>query len=230
MMKLWYLTKINALEDLTDEEMREIDSNSIMKDYRKNSFIYSGSEVSGNVYLLKKGMVKIYKVSNDGQELTLQILNAGDVFGDLFPMQKTTGYNEAKTISDVKLCLIKKKTFFKVLMRNQKAFIRLNEELGRQLNELEELLSMFVFKSIDKRVCFILKKIYDKFGNGMAAMKLTHRELANMVGAARETTTGVLDKLRSLGVIDLRRGSINIKNVERLSEIEECGLNNNHTK
>ena len=229
MMKLWYLSKINALEDLTDAEMREIDSKSVMKKYKKNSHIYSGSNVAGNVYLLKKGIVRIYKVSDMGKEVTLQILNAGDIFGDLFLNREASNDREAKAISDVLLCRINKTLFFDVLMRNKKAFARLNEELGEQITELEELLSMFAFKNIDQRVCFILKKIYDKFGPEITKINLTHDEIAKMIGATRESTTLTLDKIRDLGIIDLSRGTIRIKDISLLTRIEECGLDDYHT-
>ena len=96
--KLWYLKRINVFSGLSRGEMRELKRITRMVSYRKNETIYLPGDPSETVFLLKKGRVKISKLSEEGKEVTLAILEPGEIFGELEALQAVPRESSRKII------------------------------------------------------------------------------------------------------------------------------------
>ena len=111
--KLWYLKTINVFSGLSWGEMRELKRITRMVSYKKNETIYLPGDSSETVFLLKKGRVKISRLSEDGREATLAILEPGEIFGELEALQTVPRESMVQALEPVMVCEIRGEDFFR---------------------------------------------------------------------------------------------------------------------
>lgn len=93
----------------------------------------------------------------------------------------------------------------RLLLSDPRIAARIAEILGRRIAELENRLSDTVLKTAPDRIASALARMADRDG---ASIRLTHEQLADLVGTTRETVTKVLGDLADRGLVQLRRGRI----------------------
>ena len=81
--KLWFLKHIRLFDGVSPSEMQEMEKITRMEEVKKRQPLYLPGDPSSNVYLLKKGRVKIANTAPNGKEVTFDILEPGEVFGEL---------------------------------------------------------------------------------------------------------------------------------------------------
>ena len=82
--KIWYLENFNLLKGLKKEEMQYLSKITTMKEFTREQPIYFPKEPSTSIFFLKKGRVKLTRTSKDGREMILRIINAGEIFGEMY--------------------------------------------------------------------------------------------------------------------------------------------------
>src|SRR3989344_8340456 len=113
--KIWYLKQVNLFKWMSKEDMEQMAKVVVEKSFRKKETIYLPGEPGKSIYLLKKGVVKISKVTPDGRELTLAFLKPGEIFGELEVMGETTRDTQAEAHSDLLICVLRR-VFFILIM------------------------------------------------------------------------------------------------------------------
>ncbi len=81
--KLWFLKHIRLFDGISPSEMQAMENITHMEEIKKRQPLYLPGDPSRNVYLLKRGCVKIANTAPSGKEVTFDILEAGEVFGEL---------------------------------------------------------------------------------------------------------------------------------------------------
>src|SRR3989338_7435986 len=113
--KIWYLKQINLFKLMSKEDMEQMARMVVEKSFRKKELIYLPGEPGQSIYLLKKGVVKISKVTPDGRELTLAFLKPGEIFGELEAMGETTRDTQAEAHSDLLICILRREHFMQMM-------------------------------------------------------------------------------------------------------------------
>ena len=111
----------------------------------------------------------------------------------------------------------------RLLLSDPRIAARIAEILGRRVAELETRLSDTVLKSAPDRIAGSLARLADRDG---ASVRLTHEQLADLVGTTRETVTKVLGDLASRGLVQQKRGRIVVTNRRGVTDLlAHGGLN-----
>ena len=98
--KLWYLKNIEVFRNLNDEEVRMIDRFSVMREIKEGETLYLQGSSDKSIYILKKGVVKIIKLTPQGKEIILDIFKGGSIFGEM-PFAELEERNEsARAVED----------------------------------------------------------------------------------------------------------------------------------
>lgn len=220
--KHWYLKHVKLFSDLSDEEIKLIDSITRMEYIPKQQPIYIPSEGGDNVYLLKQGHVKISRLMEDGRELTLTILEPGEIFGEIEALTDKTRNTQAVALDDSYICVIRKKDFESFLKKRPDTSIKLTKLIGIRLMSLENRIDDILYKDVPARLASSLLKLAEQFGHVDNAgvhlqLRLTHQELANLIASTRETVSRTLGKFREKGLIEFNRKEILIKDKDGLS-------------
>ena len=211
---LWYINSSKIFSRLSEKEKTDLSSMLRTTNVKKGSMIYRIGEKAETVYLLKEGSIKISRLSEDGKELTMDILKPGDIFGEMALSEEGKREDIAEAVEDSYICDVKKKDFEDLISKNPVFSFSLIKLMGLRIRKIESRFEDVIFKDVCTRVISILKDIAGKYGaptkNGKAIeVKLSHQDIANLVGATRETVTLELNNLKKEGFIsEIKRESI----------------------
>lgn len=189
---------------------------------KKGSMVYGIGEKAETIYLLKEGSIKVSRLSEDGKELTMDILKPGDIFGEMALSEEGKREDIAEAVEDSYICDVKKNDFEDLISKNPVFSFTLVKLMGLRIRKIESRFEDIIFKDVRTRIASILRDVAGKYGtpiqNGKAIeVKLSHQDIANLVGATRETVTLELNNLKKEGFIsETKRKSIIIPR-ERLS-------------
>jgi len=215
--KYWYLKQIKLFSDLSDEEMKTIETMTRMEFVRKRQIVYIPGDPGNSVYILKEGRIKISRLMEDGRELTLVILEPGEIFGEIDALENTSRDTMASAMDDSSICVIRKDDFEKFLRMRPDIPIRLTKLIGLRLKRIENRIENLLYKDVPSRLARILLDLGDAtgFNDNMGVRlnaRLTHQELANLIASTRETVSLTLGEFRDKGLIEFDRKEIIIRN------------------
>ncbi|KEK25618.1 Crp/Fnr family transcriptional regulator [Bacillus gaemokensis] len=209
MDKIKYLSRIQLFHELELEELKKIEPDTPIDVMKRGTIITSPHMEQKFLYLIKSGKVRLYKLSEDGKELTIDILGIGHVFGAVGTFTTGSEGIYAETWEDSLICKIDKIQFEKIIRDRPDIALKFIEIISIRLKEMEELLEHMAYGSARKRLLFLLYKLSKKFGIEVDSTRdwipleisITHQELANMMGSIRETVTSLLSDLTKEGII-----------------------------
>ena len=219
--KFWYLKNINIFDGMDDSQMKMIEKMTTMSKIGKHSPIYFPDQPSNNIFFLKEGHVKLYRLHEDGREVILDILGPGEIFGELSIIEQGEGKDIAETLDDALVCSMKMQDFENMLMHNPLLNLQLTKWVGLRLRRFEEKLSELAFKDVTKRIISFLIRYADNFGKikeGTIHVTsfLSHQEIAYLTAASRQTVTTVLNELKQKGMIEFTRKTLTIYKIASL--------------
>ena len=223
--KLWYLKNLDMFSHLRDEEMRRvIEKTSSMKEFKRGDVLYLQGTSDRNIYILKKGTVKINKSSQDGRVITLDILKGGALFGELGAIENADRDETAEVIEDCLVCVMTKAHFNELLKMVPGLSMRLNKIIGLRRRKIENKLLDLLYSSVEERLAKTIINLLDDFGipdgeSYKLKVKLTHQDLSELIASTRETTTATINSLKKDGLIDYEGKYIRIIDKEKLERI-----------
>jgi CRP/FNR family transcriptional regulator, cyclic AMP receptor protein len=177
--------------------------------------IYSMGQPAESVYLVRHGLVKTSLVSPGGQELTLRLYPPGDIFGELC---LCTGERreQAAALEPSEVVEIPLTALLRRLRQDPQAALEFASSVCQHLSDAHEGLRSLSFDPVSERLARALLDLADRLGESGAhgeriAHYITQEELAHMIGARREVVSGLLNRLRTDGLISYtRRGLIEL--------------------
>ncbi|HBU83495.1 MAG TPA: Crp/Fnr family transcriptional regulator [Paenibacillus sp.] len=212
---------IPLFKDLYPEDIEEILPLLRTMSFPKGKRIFDEGEPSHHAYIVISGAIKVYRTTQ-GREHTVDLLGQGDIFGD---MELVDPIKERllSVVShrDSVVCVIDGKVFKQFIAQYPSVKDRL---LQLQINRLilaNEKLHEMKINDAKTRLMLALQKLYSKFGaqeegRTIINLRLTHQDLADMVGTLRETVSLLLKDLQQQDVVQMQNQKIIIVNPEAL--------------
>jgi CRP/FNR family transcriptional regulator, cyclic AMP receptor protein len=221
-MKLDLIRKIPLFATLTDEEFIPLQHIFVLRAYNKNQVIFLEEETGNYMYLVLSGKVKVSKAGAGGRETILAIHRTGDFFGEMSLLDGKTAPATVSAMEDSKIISLSGADFHKYLMHNEKVLLQIINVLCgrlRQVWQTQSISSSTAEAKIRMGIYQLSKRhgIQDAHGT-IIDLKITHQELAEMVGTSRETVTRVLAHLREEGIIEIEQRRITLLNSKALLE------------
>jgi CRP-like cAMP-binding protein len=194
-----------------------------MKTYPAGALLYSPHNPTETLFILKRGRVRIFRVSADGRALTTAIIVAGTIFGEMVLLGQSMHDNYAEALDEAVVCVMSRTGVQTYLLTDPRISARITEILGQRLREMEQRLTDAVFKTVPQRIAATLAALAGqqrRYGiSGRApVVALTHEQIAALVGTSRETATKILGDFAARGLIRLGRGRITLLDPDRLRE------------
>jgi CRP/FNR family transcriptional regulator, cyclic AMP receptor protein len=217
--RIWCLTEVDIFCDLNEREMDTLSAAAPMKTYPRGALVYTPHQPVETLFILKKGRIRIFRISPDGRALTTAIIEPGTIFGEMIIVGQQMHDSFAEALDEVVVCVMTKADVRRLLLGDPRIAARISETLGRRLGELEQRLSDAVFKTVPERIATTLTTLATHPSRPLARaiqVKLTHEQLAALAATSRETTTKILGEFAEQGVVSLGRGRINILDPEQL--------------
>lgn len=213
--------RVQLFSGLGSEELSRITAHARSSRQTRGEFIYMPGDRAECVYILKRGRVKLSVLSESGKEIAIDIIQPGEIFGEFALVDESQRSNLAQALDDVLMWVFSKHDFTKLLTSLPKlsfSYIRL---VGDRRRRMEKKLSDITSKAVSARICELLHELSTSSVEFEATatnyiVPLTHQDVASLIGAARQTTTTVLNDLERRGIIELGRGSIRVKCLKQL--------------
>lgn len=221
--KIWCLAEVDIFCDLSAEEMDRFARAAPVREYAKGALIYTPHQPIEALFILKRGRIRIFRLSPDGRALTTAIIEPGTIFGEMVIVGQQMHDNFAEALDDVVTCVMTRPDVQRLLLGDQRVAARISETLGRRLSTLEQRLTDTVFKTVAERIATSLLTLSQgrsarPLGRGVL-IKLTHEQIAALAATSRETTTKILGEYAEQGLISLGRGRITVLDQEALRAV-----------
>lgn len=221
--RLWHLKGFDLFQGLEPEALSEIERASAMRRVRKGAILYLPGDPSDRVYALRQGFVKLGALSADGREATLALLEKGEVFGEIEVIEGIDRAHIATVQEESVICSIPRALFLQTMKRHGDFAFKVTVRLGQRVQEFHSKVACLLFKGAQSRLAELLLELAKRYGDPTAEgirlrYKFSHRELASLIGVARETVSYTLGELRRAGCIASRGGHIVMLEPERLAQ------------
>jgi CRP/FNR family transcriptional regulator len=187
----------------------------------KGKVIFAEGDPGDRLYVVMQGKVKLGSQSTDGRENMFAVLGPGEMFGELSLFDPSPRQATAVALTDVTLLGLGNEALQPWLTGRPEVAIGLLRALARRMRKSHDSLSDLVFTDVPGRVAKALLELARKFGQSEAdGMRVNHdltqEELAQLVGASRETVNKALADFAQRGWIVLEQKSVLITEIERL--------------
>jgi len=220
-----FLKASELLQGLSETEAREFARLCTDRRFPAGKTVFSRGDPADSLCLLREGIVRLVSLSEQGAETILLLLKPDSIFGELLLSEELRAFT-AMAESDTVISFLPKAGFLKFLASSptgSRNFIRL---LSNRLARVETTFAEFGHTWSYHRLARALLRLAEDHGEKtpegtVIRMRVTHEDLANLIGTTRETVTNQLGKFRRLGF--LRKGRRLVLNVDRLSRFVHTG-------
>lgn len=221
--QLWHLKHCKMFQRLTPGEIGRLESHSRTQTYPAGSPIYLPSERADAVYLVANGVVKVSSLSPDGKESILAFIDQGELFGELALIDPGPREEFVEAVTRCTIVMIPADTVRQLLNQRSDLALAITKLVGLRRQRIERRLRNLLFQSSRERLIHLLLDLEEQFGLETEdavhiRLKLSHQDLANLIGTTRETVTGILGDLRNEKLIESRRCKISLINPARMAK------------
>lgn len=215
--KYWNLHNHNLFKQLNDEEVAELCIVSRYKEGKKGDIFEFVGEAENKIFILKQGVVKIIKADFEGNEVVKDVLQRHDLFGQL-PSSFSTTNDESREYAMVasdfaSICVFTKEAFERVLAQRPNVSLKFAAHVGDKIRKMEQRYNSLIFKDTKHRLIDFLVKYVKEFSTHQANSApnyLTQGDIAQLIGASRQTVVTLLTELEKVGFIAYSRKEIKI--------------------
>ncbi len=190
----------------------------IEKTFWRGMTVYSLEDPATHLYVVLKGRVKILRTSTEGEQKIVSIRYGGDIFGELALACGSTEARrseEAVALDTTRVALVRIGDFWNVARRDPALMQKAMQYVTRQLAGAYRQIESLVFENNHTRLARSLLDLSEEaLRHGETSVRLTHEELAELIGSTREVVTGMMIEFRQRGLIDYKRGNITPNNHE----------------
>jgi len=214
-VKFAHLSESEIFRDLTSDEMHEVARMSAMTTCHRGRVFYEPEQTDEVLFILKKGRVVLYRITEDGRKLVTGTVTAGSVFGEMSLLGQGMADAYAEALEDCTLCVLSREDVTRLIGRYPSIAVRMLDRLAARLREAEDRLADVAYRPVQARVANTLLRLTDH----EREIHLSHQDLAEIVGTHRETVTRTLNHFRAEGWVELDRMLIRVMDVSRLTEV-----------
>jgi CRP-like cAMP-binding protein len=205
-MPLHSLSAVELFQGIPESQAQKISHLCTEKQFPRGATIFSQGGHSDSVFILKNGLVKLISLSETGRETILHILRPYDIFGELLLSEEKRAFT-AIVIEDALVVVISRERFLKLLSLTPPVALNFIRLLSKRLVKVEKGLAESSHTWSYHRLAKVLLQLSEKYGEEVPTgtlikLRLTHEDLANLIGTTRETVTTQLNKFTRMGLLN----------------------------
>ena len=219
--RIWCIQKCRLFEQLSEGDLKFLEARARVRIFTANASVYFPHEVADTVLVLVEGRIRLYSITPDGKQAILALIEPGEMFGEL----ALTGCDEreefAQAVGISKVVSIPREVVETVLLRNAGLSLAITKFVGLRRRRLERRLKNLLFRSSRERLLGLLCELIEQYGRKideglLIDIKLSHQDLAGLIGVTRESVTLVLGELQLERLIKVGRQRIVVLNENKL--------------
>ena len=210
------------LGKLSGQEIDALITYSRVERYPKDEEIFAKGSPGNSMMLVLQGSVRISSISLTGKEIVLNIINAGDIVGEIGALDGGERSGDAVAMTDCELLVLNRRDFMPLLEHHADLCLTLIRILCQRLRQTSEQVEDLLFRHLEARIAKALLQISERSGRAdiegrVLELHLSQSELGHIVGSSRESVNKVEQVWRRAGYIDRAKGSIVIRDAAALA-------------
>ena len=215
------LRRCDVLSDITAEALQQLLPGITMGSYRPRQVIYLPGDRAQGIHFLTQGRIKISKVTRDGKELTLAYRTEGDFFGEPCLLDGGPREEMAEAMDASTTVEIGRELLDNLLKIDGRASYKFARALIARRKDLETRVEQLIFKDVGSKLAELLLNLGTEHGiadtrGTVVGLKITHQEMANLIGSTRETVSLTLSQFKRKGLIQTEGRRVILSDLEGL--------------
>lgn len=216
-MQKMCISIVPIFNHLTATEMKEIVKTTNSASHPRGHTIYRADEQSDGLYIVHKGRVKIYRLSETGKEQLVRILEPGDFTGELSLFTESVHNAYAKAIEPVELCVMGRDDFQQFLLKYPAIALKVLQEFSTRLSKTEKQAANIAMESVETRVAMYLADLVEEQKNHVIILPTSRKDIASHLGTSPETISRKLTEFEDSGWISqISQRKIKVLDVDAL--------------
>lgn len=218
---LWHVRNCSLFQRLTEAQLGTLEQRSRIRKFPKGSTIYLPTDLSDSAFLLAEGRVRMCSTTPEGKQSILAFVEPGELFGELAIVDTSEREERAEAVQNSTVVLLPGDHLRQLMEDAPGLAMGVTKLIGLRRKRVERRLRSLLFRSNRERLSQLLVDLAEQYGNATTdgielAIKLSHQDLASIIGATRETVTTVLGELQSEGLVRIQRQKLTLLDLRRL--------------
>ena len=205
------LRRVPLFAHLNDEELARVSQAAREKSYPKNSVILFEDDPGDALFVVVSGQVKVVLIGEDGREVILAMLQDGDFFGEMSLIDDQPRSAHVIATEEANMLVLRRDDFRAAMDEAPRIAFGLLQALSRRLRRADDKIGGLVLLDVNGRLSKLLLELADDNDGVTIARRLTHQQLAQMIGSSRETVSRTLRDLTDRGLIEINRRTMAIR-------------------
>jgi len=207
MEKIELLQSVSIFWDLNENDLGHIADKMIAKHFENGNYIFLEDSEGEQCFFVLEGSVKVTRLSKDGREVILAMLNEGDFFGEMSLLDGESRSANVIALEKTKVLTLDRNDFIAVVNDYPQIAVQLLKELARRLRKSDRQIASLSLSDAEKRIALCIIRFADEQGviqNGKVSIPKTpiQQDIANMAGTSRETVSRALGLLEKEDLIE----------------------------
>ncbi|MCX7965047.1 MAG: Crp/Fnr family transcriptional regulator [Syntrophorhabdaceae bacterium] len=220
------IRNIKIFSSLKDEDVLKLENNAIYLNIKKRSIIFHQGDRPEWFYALLDGRIKISRLSKEGREITIEIIDPGQFFGTLAIIRGFSYPATATALENSKIIKIPSGIFLDIFKKYPEINNLILQEITMRMKTSLDMLKGVALDNCSSRIAYQLLRLAGKYGKHtdegvLIDTKLTRQQIAELAATTTETAIRVLSELKKYGFIKEHNRRILLKDAQGLSRIIE---------
>jgi CRP/FNR family cyclic AMP-dependent transcriptional regulator len=232
--KIWYLKQCELFEKLNDSQIQQLERVAQSKSFSRKSVLYFPNDSADSILLVASGRVKICNITPEGKQSILAFIEPGEIFGELSVFAAAQREEYAETMEKSTIIKIPVAAIQTLINELPNIALGITKLMGFRRLRIERRLKHLLFRSTRDRLVHLLLELMDDYGQQhqdgvLLNIKLSHQDLASIIGSTRESVTMVLGDLQLEKLIQIEKRKIMILNPKSLADSAEIDISKSKT-
>ena len=201
---------VPIFSSLSRQEMLEVESIAVAKKYARGDMIYMEGDQGDRLYVVHRGLVKVFRLSPNGKEQVIRVLGPGEFMGELALFSLVSLTDNAVALEEASLCLIEGTLIKDLMQKHPLIAFKVIEELSKRLESAEKLIRDINLHPVEQRLAEALLRMVQEQekgaggGDSAIVLPMTKGALASQLGMTQETLSRKLSSFQEQGLIELQ--------------------------
>jgi CRP/FNR family transcriptional regulator len=200
------ITIVPIFNHLEEEQMQEIMNTTKSVSYKKSEVIYRAGDADDSLYIVSRGKIRIYRLSDSGKEQLVRILNPGDFTGELALFRESIHEAYAEAIGETDVCIMKRSDLQVFLLKYPTIALKILSEFSNRLERSEQQTTRVATEKVETRLALFIAECLGNGDSMEIELPMSQKDLASYLGTTPETVSRKLADLENDGYIKLKTG------------------------
>jgi CRP/FNR family cyclic AMP-dependent transcriptional regulator len=220
------LSMVDIFEPLSPDEMESLAQRAPDVHLEKGQVFFTPWDTGERLFVLKTGRVQLYRLSPDGEEITMSVVEAGNIFGEMALTGQWLSAVSARAVAPSVVCSLRRSDLERIILRHPEVGLKLVRRLLLQLREAEMRMAELIYKGVPARLASLIERLAENEGvvtsEGIKiSTRYTQERFATMIGAKRVAVTRAFNLLRQNEAVELKERYIYVKDPQALKRMAD---------